>query len=198
MDWGNAIVRKIYRDNNADVNRIDMDLHLAGDFKATEKKFTWLSKSSVAHELVNILLLDYDYLVQKRKLEKDDTVRDIANWNTEFKLDALADANILELQVGDIIQFERKGYFILDKISEESGEKRFEFIHIPDGRAAGLALKAPGDAAAPVTSKKVDSGPTDDIYKRVNMYQVQPVCPIEAIRTSTNMYKVDNVYDSKN
>ena len=59
----------------------------------------------------------------------------------------------------DIIQFERKGYFILDKIVEENGEKSLEFIRIPDGRAAGLALKS-GPAAsavkikAPVTAPK--------------------------------------------
>ena len=60
MDWGNAIVRNITKSGSGDVTHIDMDLHLAGDFKSTEKKITWLSKPTPSHPLVSVVLQDYD------------------------------------------------------------------------------------------------------------------------------------------
>ena len=78
MDWGNAIVRSILRDASSDVTSIDADSHLKGDFKATEK-ITWLAEAKSAHALVRVRLLDYDYLITKPKLEKDDDAKDYAN-----------------------------------------------------------------------------------------------------------------------
>ena len=79
MDWGNAIVRSISRDAAGDVTSIDADLYLKGDFKATDKKITWLAEAKSAHALVRVRLLDYDYLITKPKLEKDDDAKDYAN-----------------------------------------------------------------------------------------------------------------------
>ena len=45
MEWGNAIIRKIHR-TGAVVTGIDADLHLAGDFKTTKWKLTWLAQVS--------------------------------------------------------------------------------------------------------------------------------------------------------
>lgn len=45
MEWGNAIIRKIHR-VGAVVTGIDADLHLAGDFKTTKLKLTWLAQVS--------------------------------------------------------------------------------------------------------------------------------------------------------
>ena len=190
MDWGNAIVRNVTKSGSGDVTHIDMDLHLAGDFKATEKKITWLSKPSSSYPLVSVVLRDYDYLVTKRKLEKDDTVAAIANRDSEFTVDALADANILTLRKGDIIQFERKGYFILDSVQED--KQKFDFIRIPDGRAAGLALKS---SAAEVPDAKAKEA---DPYATINMYKVAPVALSDKIEAETNMYKVNSVYDGVN
>ena len=43
MDWGNAVIKTVIKDDSGDVKHIDAELHLAGDFKSTEKKLTWLS-----------------------------------------------------------------------------------------------------------------------------------------------------------
>ena len=192
MDWGNAIVRKVTRSPSGKVTDIEMDLHLAGDFKTTEKKITWLSKPTSSHNLVPVTLLDYDYLITKRKLEDDDKIADVANRNTEFRVDGLADSNVLtKLKKSDIIQFERKGYFILDNIIDQDGQgqKRLEFIRIPDGRAAGLALKA---VVPDKKAKKDEGGSSADSVK---MYKVDPINTSETIETQSKMYKVKSVYD---
>lgn len=85
MDWGNAIVRKITRAAGSDsgpVEALEMELHLAGDFKKTKKKVTWLAAPS---EVTPVTLLDYDYLITKKKLEEDDKVEEVLNPKTEYR-----------------------------------------------------------------------------------------------------------------
>ncbi|KAI7897974.1 tRNA synthetases class I, catalytic domain-containing protein [Cokeromyces recurvatus] len=136
MDWGNMFVRKIVK-NGDEVTSIDLETHLEGDFKKTKKKLTWLAADEDATE---ILLLDYDYLITKKKVEDGDDVKDLVTPVSEFKFAALADGNTKKLKTGDIIQFERKGYFILDAPATDS--EPAHFIRIPDGKAANMASKA--------------------------------------------------------
>ncbi|KAF9265646.1 glutamate-tRNA ligase [Marasmius fiardii PR-910] len=150
MDWGNAFIRsKVIDSVSGQVTSIEMELHLAGDFKKTKKKITWLAESTAEHPLIPVTLLDYDYLITKKKLEENDNVKDFITPVTEFREAALADANVRDLKKGDYLQFERRGYFILDGENKEDG--RLELIRIPDGKAAGLASKA-GTSAADATS----------------------------------------------
>jgi hypothetical protein len=141
MDWGNAIVRSKVVDATGAVTGIEMDLHLEGDFRKTKKKITWLAQPTTEHSLVDVALLDYDYLITKKKLEENDDLKDFVPPVTEFRSEAYADANVKELKKGDIIQFERKGYYIFDGATGEGDALRLEFIHIPDGKQASLASK---------------------------------------------------------
>ncbi|KZT51249.1 glutamate-tRNA ligase [Calocera cornea HHB12733] len=161
MDWGNAFVRSKEKDANGVITHIAMELHLAGDFKKTKKKVTWLACPTPAHPLVNVVLKDYDYLITKKKLEEEDKVEDFVTPVTEFKVAAWSDANVLDLAQGDIIQFERKGYYILDSLQGAKGQETLEFIRIPDGKAAGVASKAEQPAAVeekPAKAKKQPKG----------------------------------------
>jgi glutamyl-tRNA synthetase len=214
MDWGNAIVRSKSTDSSGMITALSMELHLEGDFKKTTKKITWLAQPTTAHPLIDATLIDYDYLITKKKLEENDDLKDVATPVTEFREAAFADANVRELKQGDIIQFERRGYYIFDGIAENGEqEKTWEFISIPDGRAAGLASKAAGTATeAPRQSKgEVNAGkpakPNDKKGKvkttaaaaaddddtapapgGVDRYGVTP--------PDTKMYKVDTVVGS--
>ena len=78
MDWGNAIIRKKTVDASGEVKAIEADLYLEGDFKKTKKKITWLPAND-ASALVNVTLLDYDYLITKKKLEEGDDVKDFVS-----------------------------------------------------------------------------------------------------------------------
>ena len=188
MDWGNAIVRSSTRSPSGEITTLTLDLNLAGDFKSTSKKITWLAAPSPPHLLVNATLIDYDYLVTKRKLEKEDSVADVATPQTEFRVGAVADKNVATLEEGDIIQFERKGYYRLDKIIN-SGEN-YEFVKIPDGRAAGIALKAPDATGTGKKGKKVEEE-KEEVSK---MYKVDPIVSTDKIVTETSMYKVSSIY----
>lgn len=129
MDWGNAIINKINKEADV-VTSIEATLHLEGDFKKTEKKITWVADTK---DLIPVELVDFDHLINKDKIEEDENFEDFLTETTEFHTQALADLNIKNLKVGDVIQFERKGYFRLDKpYSEDSPAV---FFTVPDGKS---------------------------------------------------------------
>lgn len=197
MDWGNAIVRSKTIDSAGKITAIEMDLHLEGDFRKTKKKITWLSQPTSEHGLVDATLLDYDYLITKKKLEETDDVKDFVTPVTEFREDVVADANVRDLKKGDIMQFERKGYYIFDGAAEDG---RLQFIHIPDGRAASIASKAgPPQPAATAPSKAAATGTTSDTPVDTKMYGVEKVYDNASVLSTpadTKMYKVSSVYDA--
>ena len=186
MDWGNAIVRSKEVDAGGAVKTMTLELHLAGDVKKTKLKATWLADDPASPALTPCLLLDYDYLSTKKKLDEGDDWVDFINPVTEFATAALADANVASLPEGAIIQFERKGYYRVDKAAGvastredggANGRERVELIAIPDGRLGSVALKAvaPPPAAAPT--------------KPAQMYDMQPVGTADAIT-----YRADTMY----
>ncbi|OSD08417.1 glutamate-tRNA ligase [Trametes coccinea BRFM310] len=207
MDWGNAIVRSKTVNEAGVVTGIEMELHLDGDFRKTKKKITWLAQPTNEHPLVEATLLDHDYLITKKKLEENDDVKDFVTPVTEFREDALADANVRELKKGDIIQFERKGYYIYDG----TVDGRMEFIHIPDGRAASIASKAApqtGVATPAEGGKKDVAAAVEDGQQRgqltssetpvdTKMYKMPKVYGEGEVPTpvETKMYNMKNIYD---
>ncbi|EEB08143.1 glutamate-tRNA ligase [Schizosaccharomyces japonicus yFS275] len=129
MDWGNAYVRDIVYDaDNKTVVSLKLELHLEGDFKKTEKKVTWLAD---VPSLPTVDLVDFDYLITKDKLDENDNYKDFLTPQTEFHTITKGAADMKDLKKGDIVQIERKGYFIVD--SAFDGEKAVLF-NIPDGK----------------------------------------------------------------
>ena len=65
MDWGNAIVKGIEKDQDGFVKQLSGILHLEGSVKTTKLKITWLPEIK---ELVTLSLMEYDYLITKKKV----------------------------------------------------------------------------------------------------------------------------------
>lgn len=130
MDWGNVIIERIHKKDGV-VESIDAKLHLEGDFKKTSKKITWLANTS---DKTTVTLKDFDHLITKDKLEEEDNFEDFLTKETEFVSKAYADANTKELKAGDIIQFERKGFYRVDT-AYAPGQETVLFT-IPDGKGA--------------------------------------------------------------
>lgn len=224
MDWGNAIVREINKADNGVVQNIVMELHLAGDFKKTEKKITWLASSADAPKLISASLVDFDYLLTKKKIEENDDWQQYVTPVTEFRKDALVDSNCAVLKPGEVVQFERKGYYILDSVEQGSsalsdgsgadaggsGISKMVFFLIPDGKIGTVASKAdksvPAPSAAPNTGAAAanvghktgygKSGETENAAQAIAMYSVKPIYGTEeaADVDGINMYKVKPVY----
>jgi glutamyl-tRNA synthetase len=130
MNWGNAFVRKITTGADGVITGLDLELNPGGDVKKTEKKVTWLATEG--QDLVPVELVDFDYLLNKDSLTEDDKLEDVLNYNTEFRDSGVADGNVAQLKVGDIIQFDRKGYYRVDQAAAPGVPA--VFFNIPTGK----------------------------------------------------------------
>jgi glutamyl-tRNA synthetase len=135
MDWGNAIVDDISKDAAGVVTSVKGRLHLAGDFKKTEAKLTWLA--DVPEHMVDVKLLDYDYLITKDKLEKDEKFQNFLRETTTFETHCFGDMNLRNLHRGDRIQLERRGYFIVEQVAFKGP---LVLVQIPDGKVSGPSI----------------------------------------------------------
>jgi glutamyl/glutaminyl-tRNA synthetase len=149
MDWGNAIMTKIHRDESGAVTHIDGKLHLAGDFKTTEYKLTWLP--ALPEQLIDVKLVEFGNLLNKKALAKEDNFVDFVNKDTVFETECLGDPNLRNLQKGDRIQLERRGYYICEQPLFKGSLVLYQ---IPDGREAALSHIATKKAAPEKKAKK--------------------------------------------
>ncbi|KAF4121996.1 glutamyl-tRNA synthetase [Geosmithia morbida] len=131
MSWGNAIVKGGLSTDGSPVKELQLQLHLEGDFKKTEKKVTWLADNE--GKLVEAELWDFDYLITKDSLEKDDEIDDFLNPNSASMSLALCDASVGDLKENDFLQLERKGYFRVDKAAGQGPEGRAVLFKVPVG-----------------------------------------------------------------
>lgn len=60
-------------------------------------------------------------------------IEDIYNKETKFTTEAFAEAQVKDLQVGEVVQFERRGFYKVDK-QINSDCKSIEMIYIPEGK----------------------------------------------------------------
>lgn len=133
MNWGNAIVRNKQTSSNPlddHITHLELELNLQGDFKKTKKKITWLSKDQ---DLIPCELHSFDHLITKDKLEKPDNILDFLTPCTEIRTETVADCNIANLAEGDMIQFERKGYYRVDRPFQPG--RPVVMFEIPTGKA---------------------------------------------------------------
>jgi glutamyl-tRNA synthetase len=129
MQWGNAIVKGLDKASSP-ITELQLQLHLEGDFKKTEKKITWLSENP---DLLEVELWDFDYLITKDSLDPEDNLDDFLNPNTATMSLALCDPTVKELKAGEFLQLERKGYFRVDKAAGEGPEGRAVLFKVPAG-----------------------------------------------------------------
>ncbi|KAE8717895.1 Phytochrome A [Hibiscus syriacus] len=135
MDWGNAIVKEIFKDQDGNITQLVGVLHLEGSVKTTKLKLTWLAESS---ELVNLSLVEFDYLITKKKLEEGEDFLDVLNPCTKKEIAAVGDSNMRNLRQGEILQLERKGYYRCD-VPFIRPSKPVVLFAIPDGRQQSVS-----------------------------------------------------------
>lgn len=130
MDWGNAIITNLItattKEGATHISAVSADLNLEGDFRKTTKKITWVADTQ---DKVKVELVDYDHLICKDKLEEGESFEDFLTPQTQFRSWAYADLNVAGLVPGDVIQFERKGYYRVDQMQPHP-----QLFTIPDGK----------------------------------------------------------------
>jgi len=76
-------------------------------------------------------------LIDKQKIEENDKVEELVNRNSRFVSVAYAEGSIRTVQKSAIIQFERRGFYICDKLGLTAQQAAFVFI--PDGKAKAMS-----------------------------------------------------------
>jgi len=88
--WGNAVVTSIKVEDGVPV-AIEAKLHLAGDFKTTALKATWVPRigAGVPHNdeghLVDVLVQEYDYLIKVKKMDQYDDLDNVLNTKSKIE-----------------------------------------------------------------------------------------------------------------
>lgn len=130
MSWGNAIVREIVRDGAGKVVSLQGELHLAGSVKTTKKKLTWLADTP---DLVDLTLVDLDFIISKPKVEEEDKLEDIFTEKSMLPDAARGEAALRTVKRGEIVQVERRGFYICDAPYLRPDEP-IKLIFVPDGK----------------------------------------------------------------
>ena len=165
INWGNIKIVKVNKAGGK-VTSVDAEPNLDDkDFKKT-LKVTWLADTDSA-PFTPTTLVYYDHIISKPVLEKDDDFKNFIGKDTKFELPALGDPEFKALKKGDIIQIQRRGFFIVDQAYQAPTPNTckpvpIKLIAIPDGTPGSYGppgKPAPAPVAAPAKGKKGGAAP---------------------------------------
>ncbi|XP_004613070.2 bifunctional glutamate/proline--tRNA ligase isoform X2 [Sorex araneus] len=137
INWGNINITKVHKSADGKIVSLDAKLNLENkDYKKTTK-ITWLADSTRAPP-VPAVCVTYEHLITKPVLGKDEDFKQYINRNTKHEELMLGDPCLKDLRKGDIIQLQRRGFFICDQPYEPVSpysckEAPCVLIYIPDG-----------------------------------------------------------------
>lgn len=162
INWGNLKIAKINR-SNGKITSLDADLDLENtDYKKTQK-ITWLASTDKA-PFTPAVCVQFDHIITKAILAKDEDFKPYANRDSKKEQVMIGDPCLASLKKGDIIQLQRRGYYICDQpfqpTSPYTGKSSpCVLLNIPDGHqkempTAGSKHKQESSAKEKAQSKK--------------------------------------------
>ncbi|XP_069810307.1 bifunctional glutamate/proline--tRNA ligase isoform X2 [Dendropsophus ebraccatus] len=158
INWGNLIISKIHRDSSGKITSLDAKLNLENkDYKKTTK-ITWLADTPKA-PLTPTICVNYDHLIAKPVLGKEEDFKQYVNRSSKQEEEMLGDPCLKTLKKGDIIQLQRRGFYICDEpyepISPHScKEAPCVLIYIPDGHTKEMPTSGSKEKAKSAGTKK--------------------------------------------
>ena len=133
MRWGTVKITAVEKDADGTVTALSGAFDKDGDFKKTAK-LSWLAETDAA---VSAVLCEYDHLITKKKVEADDKVEDLINPHSQATMNALCDPLVRNLQHGQVVQLERRGFYRVDALAR--GTELARLILIPDGKVNAMS-----------------------------------------------------------
>ncbi|MED6287234.1 Bifunctional glutamate/proline--tRNA ligase [Characodon lateralis] len=171
INWGNLVITKINKGADGKVVSMEARLNLDNkDYKKTTK-ITWLAETNSA-PLLPTICINYQPLITKAVITKDDDFKEYINKNSKLEEKMLGDPCLKSLKKGDIIQLQRRGFYICDQPYEPVSpnsckESPCVLLYIPDGHTkemptAGSKDKSKSQASSN-THAKVSSAPSTSV-----------------------------------
>ncbi|MCJ8736924.1 hypothetical protein PDJAM_G00017910 [Pangasius djambal] len=149
INWGNIIITKIHKDSSGAISSLEGRLNLENtDFKKTTK-ITWLADTPEAH-FTPTVCVNYQHLITKPVLGKDDNFKDYINQSSKTEEIMLGDPCLKDLKKGDVIQLQRRGFYICDQPYEPVSphsckESPCILLYIPDGHTKEMPTSGSKD-----------------------------------------------------
>ncbi|KAF5404100.1 Bifunctional aminoacyl-tRNA synthetase [Paragonimus heterotremus] len=140
INWGNCRVLNVQQTGQF-VSGVDVELNLEDTNYKKTLKITWLADPGpTGPALTPLSCLIYDHLLTKAVITKDDDFKLFINKNSKIEQCLLGDHSLRGLKKGDIIQLQRRGYYICDapydpKCLATGHESPCVLIQIPEGTA---------------------------------------------------------------
>ncbi|XP_064020607.1 bifunctional glutamate/proline--tRNA ligase isoform X3 [Pogoniulus pusillus] len=158
INWGNVVITKLNRNASGKIVSIDAKLNLDNkDFKKTTK-ITWLAETPHA-PLIPTVCVNYEHLITKPVLGKDEDFKQYINQNSKQEELMLGDPCLRDLKKGDIIQLQRRGFYICDQPYEPVSPYSCKdapciLIYIPDGHTKEMPTSGSKEKTKAETAKK--------------------------------------------
>ncbi|CAK6442203.1 unnamed protein product [Pipistrellus nathusii] len=166
INWGNINITKIHKNADGKIVSLDAKLNLENkDYKKTTK-ITWLAET--AHALpIPAVCVTYEHLITKPVLGKDEDFKQYVNKNSKHEELMLGDPCLKDLKKGDIIQLQRRGFFICDQPYEPVSphscrEAPCVLIYIPDGHTKEMPTSGSKEKTKVETVKNETVTPAKD------------------------------------
>ncbi|KAM6082796.1 bifunctional glutamate/proline--tRNA ligase isoform 4-T4 [Chlamydotis macqueenii] len=182
INWGNIIITKLNRNSSGKIVSIDAKLNLENkDFKKTTK-ITWLAETRRA-PLIPTVCVNYEHLITKPVLGKDEDFKQYINRNSKQEELMLGDPCLRELKKGDIIQLQRRGFFICDQPYEPVSPYSCKdapciLIYIPDGHTKEMPTSGSKEKTKAETAKKEASSAVKGKSAPLVADTSTPTCPV--------------------
>lgn len=80
-------------------------------------------------------------MIKIKKIDENTNFEDAVNVNSRFSAPYYVDSMVRTLNAGQFLQFERQGYYKIDKVEKEGEDFRYTIIYTPDGKKVGLGSK---------------------------------------------------------
>ncbi|PVD25555.1 hypothetical protein C0Q70_13211 [Pomacea canaliculata] len=170
INWGNIIIRKINKDAQGKITSIDAETNLENtDYKKTQK-ITWLTDVEVAADanegaLIPAVCVQFDHIITKGVLDKDEDFKSYVNTASKKEQEMLGDPSLATLKKGEIIQLQRRGYFICDQPYQPASPYTGRaspcvLFNVPDGHQKEMPTAGSKHKQQEVESskKKTDQG----------------------------------------
>ncbi|XP_077280024.1 glutamyl-prolyl-tRNA synthetase [Temnothorax americanus] len=144
INWGNLMILKINKEAG---NIVDVEARLNLEDKNYKNtlKITWLAESLPRSDTkaeksnpIKCYAVYFDHILSVPILSKDDDFKNFVTKDTRKEVQMLGEVELKRVKKGEIIQLQRKGFFICDVpyatiSSYSSREQPIILYHIPDG-----------------------------------------------------------------
>lgn len=127
VNWGNLLIKDI-KLNDGKVTLVTAELNLNNKNYKNTQKVTWL----VTTHLTPITCVYFDNLITKSVLSKDEDFKQYINNNSKIETTLIGELDIGNLKKGDIIQLQRRGFYICD-VPYSNSKGPCILFSIPDG-----------------------------------------------------------------